>query len=246
MKTFEEGYRGRAHEKHTARLRGPKGETGAAFTYEDFTPEQLAALTGPKGDKGDTGDTGEKGDAFTYEDFTEEQLTALTGPKGDKGDTGDTGEKGDAFTYEDFTEEQLAALVGPKGDKGDTGNVGAKGDTGARGPSGRDGRTWHSGTDISGTGDVAFTLDVTVQEGDLYLNTATGSIYQCIDAGIPGDAEAPQLWRFTLCIGNGTAQNISVVDTGGYFSGEDVEAVLQELGAALDGVDTLIGTGVIV
>lgn len=32
---------------------GPKGD---AFTYEDFTPEQLAALKGPKGDKGDPGE----------------------------------------------------------------------------------------------------------------------------------------------------------------------------------------------
>ena len=34
---------------------GPKGD---AFTYEDFTPEQLAALKGPKGDKGDPGEGG--------------------------------------------------------------------------------------------------------------------------------------------------------------------------------------------
>lgn len=39
-------------------LRGPKGdagnpgETGKAFTYNDFTTEQLAALKGPKGDPG--------------------------------------------------------------------------------------------------------------------------------------------------------------------------------------------------
>ena len=188
---------------------------------------------------------GPKGAPFTYEDFTEEQLAALVGPKGDKGDTGDTGERGDAFTYEDFTEEQLAALVGPKGDKGDTGDTGAKGDTGARGASGRDGRTWHSGTDLTGTGDVAFTLDVEVQEGDHYLNTETGAIYQCIDAGLPGDAEAPQLWRFTMCLGNGTAQGIAISDVGGYFTGDHVESALQELGAALEGVDELIGTGVI-
>lgn len=30
---------------------GEKGDTGDAFTYDDFTPEQLAGL------KGDTGDT---------------------------------------------------------------------------------------------------------------------------------------------------------------------------------------------
>ena len=29
---------------------GPQGDKGDAFTYEDFTPEQLAALVGPKGD----------------------------------------------------------------------------------------------------------------------------------------------------------------------------------------------------
>lgn len=89
---------------------GPKG---APFVYEDFTPEQLAALKGAKGD------------AFTYEDFTEEQLKALTGPKGDAFTYDDftaeqlallKGEKGDAFTYADFTPEQLASLKGEKGD----------------------------------------------------------------------------------------------------------------------------------
>ena len=35
---------------------GDKGDKGDAFTYEDFTNEQLALLKGEKGDKGDTGD----------------------------------------------------------------------------------------------------------------------------------------------------------------------------------------------
>lgn len=47
--------------------RGPKGDKGDPFTYADFTEEQLAALTGPKGD---------------------------TGPQGPKGDTGPQGTKG--------------------------------------------------------------------------------------------------------------------------------------------------------
>ena len=79
---------------YTGQLDGPKGDKGDKgdpgepgpkgdpFTYEDFTPEQLANLVGPKGDKGDPGP---KGDAFTYNDFTEEQLAALKGPKGDPG-----------------------------------------------------------------------------------------------------------------------------------------------------------------
>lgn len=35
-----------------ANIKGTKGDKGDAFTYSDFTPEQLASL---KGDKGDTG-----------------------------------------------------------------------------------------------------------------------------------------------------------------------------------------------
>ena len=49
---------------------------GEPFTYEDFTPSQLAALKGEKGDQGEKGDTGK---AFTYEDLTPEQRLAIRG-----------------------------------------------------------------------------------------------------------------------------------------------------------------------
>ncbi len=55
---------------------GAQGPKGDPFTYDDFTEEQLAALTGPQGPKGDTGDTGPQG------------------PKGDPGDTGPQGPAG--------------------------------------------------------------------------------------------------------------------------------------------------------
>ena len=55
---------------------GAQGQKGDPFTYDDFTEEQLAALTGPQGPKGDTGDTGPQG------------------PKGDPGDTGPQGPAG--------------------------------------------------------------------------------------------------------------------------------------------------------
>ena len=77
---------------------GPQGEPGSkgdAFTYDDFTEEELAALKGDKGDKGAQGDPGPKGDAFTYADFTEEQLAALKGPQGDPGPQGSPGPQGD-------------------------------------------------------------------------------------------------------------------------------------------------------
>ena len=40
---------------------GEKGDKGDPFTYEDFTPEQLASLKGDKGDKGDNGKDGADG-----------------------------------------------------------------------------------------------------------------------------------------------------------------------------------------
>ena len=68
--------------------KGEKGPKGDAFTYSDFTAEQLAALkgdtgaTGPQGPKGDKGDTGPQG------------LKGDTGAQGPKGDTGETGPAG--------------------------------------------------------------------------------------------------------------------------------------------------------
>lgn len=61
---------------------------GRAFTYEDFTPEQLEALRGGKGDKGE---------AFKFEDFTLEQLKKLKGEKGEQWDKGDQGRQWDKW-----------------------------------------------------------------------------------------------------------------------------------------------------
>ena len=107
-----------------------------------FTPEQLAALKGPKGDTGPKGDRGPQGEQGIQGiqgpkgDTGDTGATGATGPqgpKGDKGDTGPQGPKGDPFTYSDFTIEQLQALRGPRGPqgpKGDTGQQGPKGDKG--------------------------------------------------------------------------------------------------------------------
>ncbi len=46
---------------------GDKGDKGDAFTYEDFTAEQLAALKGAKGVKGEKGDKGDAGDVNTLQ-----------------------------------------------------------------------------------------------------------------------------------------------------------------------------------
>ena len=95
--------------------KGDKGDKGDAFTYADFTAEQLAALKGEKGDTGATGPQGPKGD------------TGVTGPQGLKGDTGPQGPKGDTGAT------GATGPQGPKGDKGDTGPQGPKGEQGPAG-----------------------------------------------------------------------------------------------------------------
>ena len=66
---------------------------GKAFTYEDFTPEQLEALRWGKGDKGE---------AFKFEDFTPEQLKKLKGEQWNKGDQGRQWDKGDPWESPEF------------------------------------------------------------------------------------------------------------------------------------------------
>lgn len=50
----EQGLKGVKGDRGYKGDKGEKGEKGDAFTYDDFTPEQLANLKGEKGDKGDT------------------------------------------------------------------------------------------------------------------------------------------------------------------------------------------------
>lgn len=47
--------KGQKGDKGDTGAQGLKGDKGDAFTFEDFTPEQLASLKGDKGDKGDPG-----------------------------------------------------------------------------------------------------------------------------------------------------------------------------------------------
>ncbi|WP_299965893.1 peptidase G2 autoproteolytic cleavage domain-containing protein [uncultured Oscillibacter sp.] len=59
---------------------GPQGEKGDPFTYEDFTPEQLAALTGPAGQDGAPGEAGQSAYAHAVAGGytgTEEEFQAM-------------------------------------------------------------------------------------------------------------------------------------------------------------------------
>lgn len=162
---------------------GERGEKGDAFTYADFTSEQLAALKGPKGDK------------MTLDDLTEEEIEALRGEKG---------EKGDPFLYSDFTPEQLEALRGPQGVQGPPG---ADGQDGAPGADGADGvgctHSWAgsvltvtsaSGTssaDLRGPKGDAFTFEDFTAEQLEGLRGADGADGQDGAPGADGQDGAP-------------------------------------------------------
>lgn len=84
------------------------GLDGEAFTYDDFTPEQLAALTGPAG--------------AVFVPTVDEETGVLSwendGGLDNPAPVNIKGPQGAPFVYEDFTEEQLAALTGPQGEPG--------------------------------------------------------------------------------------------------------------------------------
>lgn len=96
-----QGEQGIQGETGPAGPQGAKGDKGDAFTYSDFTAEQLATL---KGDKGDTGPQGEKGEAGA---------TGPTGPEGPRGPQGEQGPQGQTGPQGE---------QGPAGPKGETGS----------------------------------------------------------------------------------------------------------------------------
>lgn len=140
--------------------KGEKGEKGDAFTYNDFTEEQLARLKGAKGDKGDVGPQGLRGEKGEQGVKGEQGLKGDTGPKGETGEQGAKGDTGTPATIKVGTVKTGAAgtsvtvsnsgtasaavfdFVIPRGDKGDTGPQGLQGiqgATGATGPQGEQG-----------------------------------------------------------------------------------------------------------
>ena len=116
-------------------VQGPAGPKGNAFTYDDFTEEQLASLKGPKGDTGDVGPQGPKGDTGDTGAQGPQGEQGIQGPQGPKGDTGDTGAQGPQG------EQGIQGPEGPKGDTGPAGPQGEKGDKGDTGATGDPGKS---------------------------------------------------------------------------------------------------------
>lgn len=104
---------------------GPKGDKGDPFTYDDFTPEQLAALTGPAGKDGEQGPPGPKGDE---------------GVPGEQGQKGDNGEPGFSPTIkvEDVDGGHKVIITDKDGPKEFTVLNGVAGEIGETGDPGKD------------------------------------------------------------------------------------------------------------
>ena len=146
--------------ENVGNIKGEKGDTGDTFTFEDFTPEQLATLKGDTGDIGETGAKGDTGasayvnvnhdagiinigvsgvtsDAITFSELKGDKGdTGAQGVKGDTGDTGSQGVKGDTGDTGEKRDKGDTGETGPQGVKGDTGATGSKGSTGDKGDTG--------------------------------------------------------------------------------------------------------------
>lgn len=123
-------------------IKGPQGSQGPkgdAFTYADFTAEQLAALkgdtgaTGARGSDGITPHIGDNGNWYLGSTDTGKPSRGVAGAKGDTGSAGQAGKDGTSATHNwngtvlTITSASGTSSANLKGDKGDTGSAGSNG-----------------------------------------------------------------------------------------------------------------------
>lgn len=165
-------------EEDKALIRGPKGEKGDPFTFNDLTVEQRLDL---KGDTGDVGPQGKPGESIRIAGTTKDEKNHVTlikftngqsisipwGEKGERGipgkqgQPGKQGEKGDPIkiveaktvsngnSYVLFDDgTKLVIRQGEPGPQGPPGNPGKDGQPGPPGPKGVDGSDGQNGSVI--------------------------------------------------------------------------------------------------
>ena len=175
--------------------KGEKGEQGKAFTYDDFTPEQLQALKGEKGDISNISVTATSDD--TSSDTPTVDVTksgtvsepvfdfAFHGLKGQKGDTGEKGADGFTPTITenaDNTDDSYKLDIANSNGTITTPNLkGAKGDKGEKGADGTNGVTPNISMSASIDGTVG-TPSVKVTKG----GTTTAPTFDLAISGVKG------------------------------------------------------------
>lgn len=167
---------------------GPKGEKGDAFTYNDFTSEQLEALKGPKGEVGPQGPIGPKGDTgapfsikkiyssksemdadFSNPEVKEGEFVVINSNDEDNGKLYLKAK--DSFSFI-VALSGVQGIQGPKGERGEQGPAGQDGRDGAQGPVGPKGDTGLQGE--KGEKGDAFTYDMFTPEQLEKLKGAKG------------------------------------------------------------------------
>ena len=195
---------------------GSKGSTGPEGPQGPKGDTGATGATGPQGSKGETGATGPQGERGPK---GEQGIQGPAGPQGPAGNDGYTPVKG--VDYFD-------GVKGDKGDKGDTGAAGAqgpkgdKGDTGPQGPQGETGPRGPTGA----TGATGKDGHTPVRGTDYWTADDIATIQSYVDE------KAAAL------------QSKSITDSGGHFTSDTVEGALQEIGAELAGINTLLGSGI--
>lgn len=181
--------------EQTGNIRGPKGETGATGAPGIQGVQGVPGERGPEGPQGEAGPQGVQGQAGVdgkSVSIAGQVATYAALPTNLKASDAGKGwlveADGDLYVWSgsafpangagtDFRGPQgpagqqgLQGVQGPQGVKGDPGQQGVQGPTGQTGAAGPRGSRWFTGTGTPGTisGAVA---------GDLYLDTASGTVY---------------------------------------------------------------------
>lgn len=169
---------------------GPAGPAGAKGDQGEVGPAGPAGAAGPAGPKGDKGDpftvkkTYESVDAmnadFAGKDTAQGDFVMISTTDVNDPDNAKLYVKGaDAFTFV----TDLSGSQGVKGDQGEAGPAGPAGPTGPQGPAGPAGAKGDKG-DAGQRGsqitvaDGAPATDLAGIVGDLYIDSATGDLYQ--------------------------------------------------------------------
>ena len=127
-------------------IKGDKGDKGDAFTYDDFTEEQLADLIGPQGPVGKTVQPSVSVDGLlswrVSDTAIAPQPVYIIGPQGPRGMQGVQGEVGPTGPQ---GPQGVQGVQGPQGAQGEVGPAGPSGATGSQGPQGIQGEAGPTG-----------------------------------------------------------------------------------------------------